>query len=95
MYLKNSWYVAAWPSEITSTHDFKTDVPAVTEVVHREIATAFQQDKDILEEQQKVIHLFVDPENVDIVADAGGIQARRLLRQLIRAEENENVRAIA
>jgi hypothetical protein len=33
-----------------------------------------------------VIHLFVDPENVDIVADAGGIQARRLLQQRIGAE---------
>jgi phenylpropionate dioxygenase-like ring-hydroxylating dioxygenase large terminal subunit len=65
----------------------------VTEALHKEIATAFQQDKDILEQQQKVIHLFVDPENVDIVADAGGIQARRLLRQLIRSEDD--VRAIA
>ena len=73
--------------------DFKIDNPQVTDALHKEIATAFQQDKDILEEQQKVIHLFVDPENVDIVADAGGIQARRLLRQLIRSDGD--ARAIA
>jgi phenylpropionate dioxygenase-like ring-hydroxylating dioxygenase large terminal subunit len=91
---------ATTPETAGTTHyfwgvarDFKVDGPQVTEALHKEIATAFQQDKDILEQQQKVIHLFVDPENVDIVADAGGIQARRLLRQLIRSEDD--VRAIA
>jgi phenylpropionate dioxygenase-like ring-hydroxylating dioxygenase large terminal subunit len=93
---------AATPETASTTHyfwgvsrDFKVESPEVTAVVHKDIATAFQQDKDILEQQQKVIHLFVDPENVDIVADAGGIQARRLVRQLIRAENEKTMRAIA
>jgi phenylpropionate dioxygenase-like ring-hydroxylating dioxygenase large terminal subunit len=66
--------------------DFQVDNPEMTKVIHGEIAATFLEDKHILEEQQKVIHLFVDPENVDIVADAGVIQARRLLRQRIKDE---------
>lgn len=69
--------------------DFNTDNPKVTEALHKEVAKAFDEDRHILEEQQKVIHLFVDPENVDIVADAGCIQARRLLRQKLRQELEE------
>ena len=61
--------------------DFATDNPAVTKAVHAEVAKAFEEDRHILEEQQKVIHMFVDPENVDIVSDAGSVQARRVLRQ--------------
>jgi phenylpropionate dioxygenase-like ring-hydroxylating dioxygenase large terminal subunit len=97
------WILNAMTPETASTthyfwgvaRDFKVESPEVTGVVHKDIATAFQQDKDILEQQQKVIHLFVDPENVDIVADAGGIQARRLLRQLMRTEDENCIRAIA
>jgi hypothetical protein len=62
--------------------DFATDNPAV--------AKAFEEDRHILEEQQKVIHMFVDPENVDIVSDAGSVQARRVLRQHLK----ENTAAV-
>jgi vanillate O-demethylase monooxygenase subunit len=71
--------------------DFQVDNAEMTKIVHKEIFTAFMEDKHILEEQQKVIHLFVDPENVDIVADAGGIQARRMLRERIRKESEESL----
>ena len=67
--------------------DFLTDNEALTKVIHREIATAFDQDREILEIQQASIDLFVDPMNVDIVADSGGIQARRALRRVLAEQE--------
>jgi vanillate O-demethylase monooxygenase subunit len=82
---------AMTPATESETHyfwavgrDFAPDNPAVTKALHAEVAKAFDEDKHILEEQQKVIHLFVDPENVDIVSDAGSVQARRVLRQRLQ-----------
>jgi phenylpropionate dioxygenase-like ring-hydroxylating dioxygenase large terminal subunit len=82
---------AMTPATESETHyfwavgrDFATDNPAVTKAVHAEVAKAFEEDRHILEEQQKVIHMFVDPENVDIVSDAGSVQARRVLRQHLK-----------
>ena len=66
--------------------DFRSDNEMLTKIMHREVSTAFDQDKDILKSQQEAITRLHDPENVDIVADAGGIQARRMLKQLILAE---------
>ncbi|WP_454652698.1 hypothetical protein [Bradyrhizobium liaoningense] len=51
-----------------------------------EITTAFEEDKQILEAQQRSIELFAGPSSVNIPADAGGIQARRLLRTLIETQ---------
>jgi phenylpropionate dioxygenase-like ring-hydroxylating dioxygenase large terminal subunit len=57
--------------------DFRSDNEMLTKIMHREVSTAFDQDKDILKSQQEAITRLHDPENVDIVADAGGIQARK------------------
>jgi phenylpropionate dioxygenase-like ring-hydroxylating dioxygenase large terminal subunit len=72
--------------EPPTRRDFAPDNPNVTKAIHAEVAKAFEEDRHILEEQQKVIHLFVDPENVDITADAGSIQARRVLRQRMKLD---------
>jgi phenylpropionate dioxygenase-like ring-hydroxylating dioxygenase large terminal subunit len=84
---------AMTPATDSETHyfwavgrDFAADNPNVTNAIHAEVAKAFEEDRHILEEQQKVIHLFVDPENVDITADAGSIQARRVLRQRMKLD---------
>jgi phenylpropionate dioxygenase-like ring-hydroxylating dioxygenase large terminal subunit len=69
--------------------DFHVDNPEITKVLFHEIYMAFEQDREILEIQQGSIELFVDPQNVDIVADSGGIQARRLLRRLLAEEAEE------
>ncbi|MDB5570998.1 MAG: vanillate O-demethylase oxygenase [Hyphomicrobiales bacterium] len=66
--------------------DFAVDNPNVTKLVHADIAAAFAQDKDVLEEQQASIETLTNPPSVDIVADAGGIQARRMLKGLIERE---------
>ncbi len=90
---------AMTPESMSSTNyfwgvgrDFKVDSPEMTRVLHQEIFTAFQEDKAILEEQQKVIRRLANPENVNIVADAGCIQARRLLQQRIKEETEDGLR---
>ena len=66
--------------------DFAADNNALTQLMHREVSTAFDQDKEILKCQQESISRTPDAQTIDIAADAGGRQARRLLRQLIMAE---------
>ena len=67
--------------------DFLTDKPEVTKVLHNEIATAFDQDREILEIQQRALNALKSPPHFDIVADSGGIQARRILRRLLSEQE--------
>jgi phenylpropionate dioxygenase-like ring-hydroxylating dioxygenase large terminal subunit len=94
------WIMNAMTPQSTSSttyfwgvgRDFQVDNPEMTKLLHKEISTAFEEDKVILEEQQKVIGRFVDPENVNIAADAGGIQARRLLQQQIKEEVEDGLR---
>jgi vanillate O-demethylase monooxygenase subunit len=67
--------------------DFHTGNAQVTEFMRDEISRTFDEDAVILELQQSTMDLFSHPQSVDILADAGGVQSRRLLRSLI-AEEN-------
>ena len=67
--------------------DFQTSNEALTKLLHAEVSTAFNQDKEILEIQQSSILKFKASANMDIVADAGSLQARRLLGRLIQMEE--------
>lgn len=62
--------------------DFETQSQEMTALVHRELSTAFEEDKHMLEAQQMSIERFAEPSDVNIPADAVGIQARRLLRTL-------------
>ena len=47
---------------------------------------AFNEDKDVLEAQQRNIALDEGAPQVNVQADWGGVQARRLMDQLIAAE---------
>ncbi len=88
------WIINAMTPETASTthyhwavgRDYLISNPGITKILHDEVSKAFDQDLEILEIQQQSIELFVDPENVDIVADSGGIQARRLLRRLLKPD---------
>jgi vanillate O-demethylase oxygenase-like protein len=57
-------------------------------------ADAFNEDKDILEAQEKCIALDPAAPTVNVHADWGGVQARRLTSQLI-AEETAQLSAVA
>ncbi|HEY8580928.1 MAG TPA: aromatic ring-hydroxylating dioxygenase subunit alpha [Beijerinckiaceae bacterium] len=91
---------AMTPETETTTHyhwavgrDFHVDDPEVTKIVGREISTAFEQDREILKIQQASILRHGAPRSVDIAADAGGVQARRILAEAIRREQAEERQA--
>lgn len=67
----------------SGAHNYKVGEPAVTEQLYRNLSQAFGEDKTVLESQYEMarLHPLVDP--IDINADAGGIQARRILGRLI------------
>jgi len=67
-------------------HDFSADEPDVTEMVFQQVKTAFLEDVDVFEAQQRAISAHPDARQIDINADAGGIQARRILDRLHKEE---------
>ncbi len=68
-------------------HDFEPHNAAMTERVFEQIKTAFLEDVAVFTAQQRMISLRPDAPQVDINADAGGIQARRIVDRLYRDEQ--------
>ena len=69
-------------------HDFALDDPTVTELLYRQIWTAFQEDLLVIGGQQGNIDHFgaALPDQVDFNQDAGGIQARRIIDRILAEE---------
>jgi vanillate O-demethylase monooxygenase subunit len=59
----------------------------MTARVFEQIRTAFLEDVAVFTAQQRMISLRPDAPQVDINADAGGIQARRIVDRLYREEQ--------
>jgi len=82
------------PETATSTHyfwafarNFRLDEPGVTEFLRANVGRTFDEDKDMLESQQRIIGDVADPVfTIAVKADAGPTQGRRLLASLIEAE---------
>ena len=70
-------------------HDFEPGNAAVTDMVFEQVKTAFLEDVDIFEKQQRSIEAHPEAPQIDINADSGGIQARRILERLHAAEVTE------
>jgi len=68
-------------------HSFEPHNPDMTERIFQQIKTAFLEDVAVFTAQQRMITLRPDAPQVDINADAGGIQARRIADRLYREEE--------
>ena len=88
---------ALTPETETSTHYFwaqahmfRIDDPTVTELLFRQVHTAFLEDLAVLQKQQGNIDAFADdlPRQVDFNQDAGTIQARQVVDRLLAAESN-------
>jgi phenylpropionate dioxygenase-like ring-hydroxylating dioxygenase large terminal subunit len=69
-----------------NARDFDQDSAERSEFFLKNVTFAFNEDKDILEAQQKNIALDDDAPQVNVHADWGGVQARRLMDQLIKQE---------
>ena len=75
-------------------HDFQPHNAEVTERVFQQIKTAFLEDVSVFTAQQENIGLDPSAPQVDINADSGGIQARRIVDRL-HAEEQAALAARA
>jgi vanillate O-demethylase monooxygenase subunit len=68
-------------------HDFDVNNPATTEKIFDQINTAFLEDVAVFQNQQRMLNLRPNASRVDITADAGAIQARRILDRLYAEEQ--------
>jgi vanillate O-demethylase monooxygenase subunit len=66
--------------------DFDVANRDFTDFYHGEVIRAFNEDKDMLEAQQRIIDFDPTAPQVDVRGDAGGLQARRIVERLIAAE---------
>lgn len=67
-------------------HNFSLDNEALTDRILEGVVTAFEEDRRIIEAQQRVIDLLPDRPTVPIGADAGLSHARWLLDRMARDE---------
>ena len=68
-------------------HDFQPHDKAMTERVFQQIKTAFLEDVSVFTAQQQNIDLDPEAPQIDINADTGGIQARRIVDRLYAEEQ--------
>jgi phenylpropionate dioxygenase-like ring-hydroxylating dioxygenase large terminal subunit len=87
------------PETDTSCHyfwgncrNYAVDDQAVTQMVLKSTGVAFDEDKFMLEAEQRIIDLNPAAPQIDLVGDAGGLQARRMVERLL-TEENGLSRA--
>jgi len=67
-------------------HNFLLDEPQATEMLFEQIEATFHEDWEVFENQQRSIDLAPDAPRVNVPADAGQIQAIRLLRKKLEEE---------
>jgi phenylpropionate dioxygenase-like ring-hydroxylating dioxygenase large terminal subunit len=67
-------------------HDFDVKNTSLTQKIFEQIQTAFLEDVEVFSAQQQNLDIYSDPPQVDINADTGVLQARRIIDR-IRAEE--------
>jgi vanillate O-demethylase monooxygenase subunit len=67
-------------------HDFDVGNQKTTDMIFEQVKIAFLEDMEVFEAQQRTIDLDPDAPQIDINADAGGIQARRIIARLAREE---------
>jgi phenylpropionate dioxygenase-like ring-hydroxylating dioxygenase large terminal subunit len=82
------------PETETSCHyfwgncrNYAIDDQAVTEAVLKSTGVAFDEDKFMLEAEQRIIDLNPAAPQIDLVGDAGGLQARRMVERLLAEEQ--------
>lgn len=58
----------------------------ITDLLHKAVVATFEEDRDILTAQQQMLDFRPGVDHVNIRADAGAIQARRLMDRLLASE---------
>jgi len=67
--------------------DFADDDPTISEVDFQLVHQAFQEDLAIIKGQQENFDLDPDSARLDLAADKAGVQARRIVDRMAKAEE--------
>ncbi len=67
-------------------HDFEPDNPQLTDTIFNQIETAFSEDVALFHDQQARIDQDPDAPNINIPSDAGGLQALRVIENLLKKE---------
>jgi phenylpropionate dioxygenase-like ring-hydroxylating dioxygenase large terminal subunit len=82
------------PETSTSCHyfwrnarDWKIEDAELTAFLCKATARAFAEDKDMLEATQRIIDLNSERREIDLNADIGGLQARRMVDRLLAIEQ--------
>ena len=76
-----------------ASRNYKLNDDELTASMHQQVVTAFHEDKDMLEAEQRIIDFSPSAPQVDVVGDAGGLQSRRMLDGMIAAENQEQSEA--
>jgi vanillate O-demethylase monooxygenase subunit len=74
-------------------HKFKQDDITITESIYQSLCTAFEEDRRMIEAQQRMLHLPEQSPMQMIIADKGLAMFRRMLAQL-HAQENTQSSAV-
>lgn len=87
---------ALTPETATSTHyffmqahKFRLDDATITESIYQSLCTAFEEDRRMIQAQQRLIDASPPAPMQSIVADAGLVQYRRVLEQLLATERSD------
>jgi len=67
-------------------HDFDPRNQKITDMLYEDVRTAFMQDVAVFENQQQSIALDPDAPEIDVKGDAGGLQARRIVQELLQRQ---------
>ena len=76
-------------------HNFDVKNPKTTDMIIEQISTAFLEDVAVFEAQQRNLQMIPNPPQTDINADAGVIQARRILDRLHQDEQAAAAKMVA
>ncbi len=67
-------------------HDFDVKNRDTTEMVFNDVQTAFLQDVEVFEAQQRSISHYPEAPEVDVNGDTGALQARRIVRGILQQQ---------
>ena len=70
---------------------FKADDQALTDKIREGQGGIFKEDLEVLEYQQANLKAFPDYDLLKLNIDAGGVQSRRVIERLIKAESAAKV----
>jgi phenylpropionate dioxygenase-like ring-hydroxylating dioxygenase large terminal subunit len=72
----------------SAANGYRQTDPVATEQLYREIAPTFLEDKEMVEAQQRRLDELGEQGLVDIATDANRMHMRRIVEQLIVAEQS-------